>query len=235
MIIIIIIIITIICCNCVVIIIIINNIICCNFVVFMIMPVNARMLMALFHYPNQLLESGEKGSWLMPLLELIVTTLQPSLFALGAVYWPFKASFLGNSTLGCYVIHFIFRDRMTEAIQMMMPMLSWDLTGLLLPSAIILLCLAFMSTVGPVGHYILIAPQFIASFVRNGTGSLREDAERMSSDTLRSLVKGLQGLPEEGLQAMLEEVPIDRRDVEVLAAHRAAIHNRAATLRFLHE
>ena len=77
-----------------------------------------------------------------------------------------QASFLGNSTLGCYVIHFIFRDRMTEAIQMMMPMLSWDLTGLLLPSAIILLCLAFMSTVGPVGHYILIAPQFIASFVR---------------------------------------------------------------------
>ena len=51
------------------------------------------MLMALFHYPNQLLESGEKGSWLMPLLELIVTTLQPSLFALGAVYWPFKARF----------------------------------------------------------------------------------------------------------------------------------------------
>ena len=76
-----------------------------------------------------------------------------------------QASFLGNSTLGCYVIHFIFRDRMTEAIQMMMPMLSWDLTGLLLPSAIILLCLAFMS-MGPVGHYILIAPQFLASFVR---------------------------------------------------------------------
>ena len=49
------------------------------------------MLMALFHYPNQLLESGEKGSWLMPLLELTVTTLQPALFALGAVYWPFKA------------------------------------------------------------------------------------------------------------------------------------------------
>lgn len=144
-----------------------------------------------------------------------------------------------------------------------------------------------------------------------------QDAERMSSDTLRSLVKGLQGLPEEGLQAMLEEVPIDRdglmrssevlrflqergskdqarwkerlaameksfvasleaqakelfqklrqdegvqeslptttttttslqplavavkeaasKDVGVLAAHRAAIHNRAATLRFLHE
>jgi len=124
------------------------------------------MLMALLHYPNQLLESGEKGSWLMPLLELTVTTLQPALFALGAVYWPFKASFLGNSTLGCYVIHFIFRDRMTEAIQMMMPMLSWDLTGLLLPLAIAVLCLAFMSTVGPVGHYILIAPQFLASFVR---------------------------------------------------------------------
>eukprot|EP00439_Symbiodinium_sp_Y106_P078172 s866_g16.t6 len=142
-----------------------------------------------------------------------------------------------------------------------------------------------------------------------------QDAERVSLDTLRSLVKGLQGFPEEGLQAMLEEVPIDRdglmrssavlrflqdrgvkdqarrkerlaameksfvasleaqakdlfqklrqdegvqeslptttttttsllamavkeaasKDVGALAAHRAAIHNRAATLRFLHE
>ncbi|CAE7210412.1 tycC [Symbiodinium sp. CCMP2592] len=124
------------------------------------------LLMALFHYPNQLLESGEKGFWLTPILEVAVTTLQPALFALGTVYWPVKASFWGNSTLGCYVIHFLFRDRMTEVIQMMIPMLSWDLTGLLLPWAIVVLCLAFMSTVGPVGHYILIAPQFLASFVR---------------------------------------------------------------------
>ncbi|CAE7210403.1 tycC [Symbiodinium sp. CCMP2592] len=124
------------------------------------------LLMALFHYPNQLLESGEKGFWLTPILEVAVTTLQPVLFALGTVYWPVKASFWGNSTLGCYVIHFLFRDRMTEVIQMMIPMLSWDLTGLLLPLAIVVLCLAFMSTVGPVGHYILIAPQFLASFVR---------------------------------------------------------------------
>ena len=48
--------------------------------------------MALFHYPNQLLESGEKGFWLMPILEVAVTTLQPALFALGTVYWPVKAS-----------------------------------------------------------------------------------------------------------------------------------------------
>ncbi|CAE7375769.1 bacC, partial [Symbiodinium sp. CCMP2456] len=113
--------------------------------------------MALFHYPNQLLESGEKGFWLTPILEVAVTTLQPALFALGTVYWPvkamsfregncqlgicvavtWKASFWGNSTLGCYVIHFLFRDRMTEVIQMMIPMLSWDVTGLLLPLAII--------------------------------------------------------------------------------------------------
>jgi len=124
------------------------------------------LLMALFHYPNQLLESGEKGFWLTPILEVAVTTLQPALFALGTAYWPVKASFWGNSTLGCYVIHFLFRDRMTEVIQMMIPMLSWDVTGLLLPLAIVVLCLAFMSTVGPVGHYILIAPQFLASFVR---------------------------------------------------------------------
>ena len=89
---------------------------------------------------------------------------QPELCIFLTVTW--KASFWGNSTLGCYVIHFLFRDRMTEVIQMMIPMLSWDLTGLLLPLAIVVLCLAFMSTVGPVGHYILIAPQFLASFVR---------------------------------------------------------------------
>ncbi|CAE7786964.1 ANK1 [Symbiodinium sp. CCMP2456] len=144
-----------------------------------------------------------------------------------------------------------------------------------------------------------------------------QDTERMSAETFRSFVKGLQGFPEDGLQAMLEEVPVDRdglmrssavlrflqdrgskdqarrkerlaamersfvasleaqakelfqklrqdeevheslptttttttslqplamavkeaasKDVGVLAAHRAAIHNRAATLRFLHE
>ena len=49
--------------------------------------------MALFHYPNQLLESGEKGFWLTPILEVAVTTLQPALFALGTVYWPVKARF----------------------------------------------------------------------------------------------------------------------------------------------
>ena len=49
--------------------------------------------MALFHYPNQLLESGEKGSWLTPILEVAVTTLQPALFALGTAYWPVKARF----------------------------------------------------------------------------------------------------------------------------------------------
>ena len=49
--------------------------------------------MALFHYPNQLLESGEKGFWLTPILEVAVTTLQPALFALGTAYWPVKARF----------------------------------------------------------------------------------------------------------------------------------------------
>lgn len=117
------------------------------------------MMMALFHYPNQLLESGEDDG--LQLVELLVTTLQPALFALGTVYWNINASWWGNTTLGCYVIHFLFRDRMTEAFQWLVPLLSWDCTGLLLPLCIVLLCFIFTSTVGPLGHYILVSPQLL--------------------------------------------------------------------------
>ncbi|CAJ1415718.1 unnamed protein product [Effrenium voratum] len=119
------------------------------------------MSMALFHYPNQLLESGQDGS--MQLLELFVTFAQPALFALGTVYWPINASWWGNTTLGCYVCHFVFRDRMTEAIQFLVSLLSWDSSGLLLPLAAMCLCLCFTTTVGPLGHYILISPQLLLS------------------------------------------------------------------------
>lgn len=115
------------------------------------------MFMALFHYPNVMLESGSDTNWFV--VELLTTTLQPALFALGTAYWPVNATWWGNTTLGCYVVHFLFRDRMTELFQGLVGLLSWDATGLLLPVSILLACVAFTSTIGPVGHYILILPQ----------------------------------------------------------------------------
>jgi len=122
------------------------------------------MFMALFHYPNAMLESGDETDW--GFIELGVTMLQPALFALGTTHWSINASWWGNTTLGCYVIHFLFRDRMTELFQVMASLLAWDGTGLLLPTAILLACLAFTSTVGPLGHYILIAPQLCWTSLR---------------------------------------------------------------------
>jgi len=122
------------------------------------------MAMALYHYPNEMLETG--GDNKLALLELLVTALQPALFALGTTYWPVDASWWGNTTLGCYVIHFVFRDRMTELFQVLSQVLSWDWTGLFLPVAILASCLGFTSTVGPLGHYILILPQLAVGYVR---------------------------------------------------------------------
>ena len=87
--------------------------------------------MALFHYPNVMLESGSDTNWFV--VELLATTLQPALFALGTAYWPVNATWWGNTTLGCYVVHFLFRDRMTELFQGLVgrPVASsFDLAGM---------------------------------------------------------------------------------------------------------
>ncbi|OLQ05334.1 Linear gramicidin synthase subunit D [Symbiodinium microadriaticum] len=122
------------------------------------------MAMAMYHYPNEMLETGGDGK--LAALELVVTALQPGLFALGTTYWSVDASWWGNTTLGCYVIHFVFRDRMTELFQVLSRFLTWDSSGLLLPASILACCLGFTSTVGPLGHYVLILPQLAFGYLR---------------------------------------------------------------------
>jgi len=118
------------------------------------------VIMALFHYPNSLLESeaGHSGT-LSALLEVSVSTVQPALFVLGTSCWTLNAAWWGNTTLGCYMIHFVFRDRFTELFRYLARALAWDFTGLLLPASIICACLAFTSTIGPLAHFVLISPQ----------------------------------------------------------------------------
>jgi hypothetical protein len=116
-------------------------------------------LMALYHYPNNILETGDDATWAW--LELTVSLLQPMLFALGTTYWPVNLAWWGNTTLGCYVIHFYIRDRMTDMMEKLVPLLAWEPTGLMLPIAAITLCVMFTSTIGPLGHYLLVAPQLL--------------------------------------------------------------------------
>eukprot|EP00931_Biecheleriopsis_adriatica_P036942 TRINITY_DN2120_c0_g3_i1.p1 TRINITY_DN2120_c0_g3~~TRINITY_DN2120_c0_g3_i1.p1 ORF type:complete len:1142 (+),score=165.38 TRINITY_DN2120_c0_g3_i1:59-3484(+) len=124
------------------------------------------VVMALFHYPNTMLETGEDNSlWLF---EFLVTIVQPSLFVLGTSCWTWNASWWGNTTLGCYMIHFCFRDRFTELFHYLARVLVWDFTGLLLPAAMIFVCCAFMTTIGPLGHYVLISPQLFLSQICSG-------------------------------------------------------------------
>ena len=136
----------------------------------------AGMFMALFHYPSVVLESGENTRWLI--LELAATMLQPALFAMGTSYWTVNAGWWGNTTLGCYVVHFLFRDRMTELFRNLASLLSWDSTGLLLPAAMLLACFAFTSTVGPFGHYLLILPQLSWAYRKKKTGHQKRSSRK---------------------------------------------------------
>jgi len=122
------------------------------------------LLMAMLHYPNEIIETGSDSGW--GWLEILATMLQPALFALGTSYWSVNASWWGNTTLGCYMIHFCFRDRMTELMTSLSVALSGDPTGLVLPMSIILVCFAFTSTIGPMGHYILILPQLTVAWIQ---------------------------------------------------------------------
>lgn len=117
--------------------------------------------MALFHYPNQVLESGTGLQWAW--LEVGVDIIQPTLFALGMAYLPINMAWWGNTTLGCYVFHFYFRDRVSWLFQQISTVLdkNTDPTGLLLFFAIVGLCLIFTSVLGPLGHYLLLSPSFL--------------------------------------------------------------------------
>merc|ERR1712100_873708 len=115
--------------------------------------------MAMWHYPNYALESGEGMKWVW--WEVFVDILQPSLFTLGMTYVPFNMAWWGNTTLGCYVFHFYFRDTFTKLFLQMGPAFSFDATGLLMPLCMVLLCLTYTTFMGPFGHYLLLSPTLI--------------------------------------------------------------------------
>jgi len=119
------------------------------------------MAMGMCHYPNNVLENGTGMQWAW--LEVGVDMIQPSLIAMGMSYLPFNLSFWGNTTLGCYVFHFYFKDTVGRLVMSICDGLAWDPTGLAAFLAIIGLCVLFCSTMGPLGHYVLISPSLIGA------------------------------------------------------------------------
>jgi amino acid adenylation domain-containing protein len=115
--------------------------------------------MAMWHYPNYSLESGEGMKWVW--WEVFVDILQPSLFTLGMTHVRFNMAWWGNTTLGCYVFHFYFRDTFTKLFLQMAPAFVFDATGLLMPSCMILICITYTTFMGPFGHYLLLSPTMI--------------------------------------------------------------------------
>mmetsp|Transcript_140089 Transcript_140089/g.254740 ORF Transcript_140089/g.254740 Transcript_140089/m.254740 type:complete len:1172 (-) Transcript_140089:20-3535(-) len=137
------------------------------------------VLMALFHYPNNVLETGT-GMQYAP-LELGVDFVQPALFALGMTYFPFDLSWWGNTTLGCYVFHFYFRDAASSLVLAMAPAFAWDATGLLLFVVILAMLVFFTSVLGPIGHYILLFPSTVPARLRKVSAVLRRASATFSS------------------------------------------------------
>nr|AYF56485.1 nonribosomal peptide synthetase 8131 [Ostreopsis cf. ovata] len=115
--------------------------------------------MALFHYPNNVLENGTGMRWAV--LEIGVDILQPTLFVLGMTYLPWNLQWWGNTTLGCYCFHFYFKDQMCAWVMAIAPNLAWDPTGLILVVVIVAICLLVTTFLGPLGHYVLLLPTFV--------------------------------------------------------------------------
>lgn len=137
------------------------------------------VLMSLFHYPNNVLETGSGIQWVW--LELGVDFLQPALLVLGMTYVPLNLKWWGNTTLGCYAFHFYFKDQMCVVIQAVGRSLVWDPTGLLLFVTIIGMCLMFTSILGPMAHYFLISPILVKRFI--GSMRRRRDMQRRRSSS----------------------------------------------------
>jgi len=117
------------------------------------------ILMATFHYPNNVLENGTGMAWAG--LEIGVDIVQPALLAVGMMGVPLNLAWWGNTTLGCYVFHFYFRDQVSVFTQSVCDYLRWDVTGLLVFVFILCLCVLFTSVLGPLGHKFLLAPHLL--------------------------------------------------------------------------
>jgi len=111
------------------------------------------------HYPFTSVDQGTHMQWLP--FELAIGVIQPMLLALAFSQLPLEMSWWGNTTLGCYVFHFYFRTRMTELILRFVSVFAFDPTGLLLFFAIMAQCFIVQTCIGPLGHYFLVALQYV--------------------------------------------------------------------------
>jgi len=132
------------------------------------------ILMAMLHYPNNVLENGTGLQWAA--LEIGADILQPVLFVLGMTHLPLNLAWWGNTTLGCYVFHFYFRDQFSQFIVDIAPSFQWDGTGLLLLAVILGLCLLITSVLGPLGHYFLLSPSLLYARMRRRGARTRAPA-----------------------------------------------------------
>lgn len=121
------------------------------------------MLMAMFHYPNNVLENGTHLEWVW--LELGVDMIQPALVVLGMSQLPFNMAWWGNTTLGCYVFHFYFKDQMGLWAIAIVDALTWDPTGLLVFFVVIGMIMLFTSLAGPCFHYLLLTCAYSPNYV----------------------------------------------------------------------
>jgi len=133
------------------------------------------VLMAMFHYPNNVLESGT-GVEYAP-LEVGVDFIQPMLFALGMTWLPLNLSWWGNTTLGCYAFHFYFKDSVGQALLSIGPAMAWDESGILLFFVVLAIALVFTTLLGPIGHAFLLSPNVLPGKIKRGFQRLRRYQE----------------------------------------------------------
>jgi hypothetical protein len=145
------------------------------------------LVMAMYHYPNYALE-GEKASMWWAFLEIAATIVQPALLVYGMAHVPLNLQWWGNTTLGCYIFHFYFRDQFSVIIMNLSTSLAWDPTGVLLLIMLLGLFVSFTTVMGPLGHYLLVLPKLLAT----SGGELRSQ--------YRSLLKQVQGWQPVGRQ-----------------------------------
>jgi len=134
------------------------------------------LLMALFHYPNNVLEGGGSLKWAW--LEFGADFIQPSLVAIGMASVPLNLAWWGNTTLGCYVFHFYFKDQAGQWAWALCDWVAWDSTGLLVFVLIIGMCLFITSILGPAGHYFLLSPTLLYPRIKKALHKRRANRAR---------------------------------------------------------
>lgn len=126
------------------------------------------LLMGFFHYPNNVLESGTGLKWVW--LEMGVDFVQPALVAIGMAYLPANLSWWGNTTLGCYVFHFYFKDQMGVWTWRICDWSQHDPTGILTAFLVVGQCVLFTTLAGPAGHYLLLTPVLLFPKIKRAIG-----------------------------------------------------------------